>query len=62
MKVTVTGDKTLREALDEISIQCHWPRLEWALCQGFGNTLFSISVAGQGIDYFPLRTRSTGLM
>jgi hypothetical protein len=61
LKVTLTGDMNLREALDKISEQVKWPRLEWAGCQGFNNVLFSVKVAGQGIDFFPAKVAETPL-
>jgi len=59
VKVTLTGDMTLREALDKICEQVKWPRLKWAGCQSFNNMLFSVKVAGQGIDFFPVRVEET---
>jgi hypothetical protein len=61
VKVTLIGDMKLREALDKICVQVQWPRLEWAGCQSFNNMLFSVKVAGQGIDFFPVRAEETPL-
>jgi hypothetical protein len=61
VKVSLTGDMTLREALDKICEQVKWPRLEWAGCQGFNNMIFSVKVAGQGMDFFPIKVAETPL-
>ena len=61
VKVTLTGDMTLREALDEVCRQVKWPRLEWAGCRSFNNILFSVRAAGQGIDFFPVKVAETPL-
>ena len=54
--VTVKGARKLREALDQISDQAKWPRLHWAMCQGFEGILFSVAgkAEGEGIDFFPV--------
>jgi len=61
VKVTIVGDMTLREALDEVCRQVKWPRLEWAGCQTFNKVLFSVQTTGQGIDFFPLKVEQTPL-
>jgi len=61
VKVTLTGDMTLREALDEVCLQVKWPRLEWAGCRSFNNILFSVRATGQGIDFFPIKVAETPL-
>ena len=61
VKVTLTGDMTLREALDKVCLQVKWPRLEWAGCRSFNNILFSVRAAGQGIDFFPVKVAETPL-
>jgi hypothetical protein len=62
VKVTITGDLTLRGALSEVCRQAKWPQLEWRRCQGMGNVLFSAEVDGQGIDFFPVQADATGLL
>ena len=61
VKVSLTGDMKLREALDELCRQVKWPRLEWAGCQSFNNMLFSVRASGQGIDFFPIKVAETPL-
>lgn len=61
VKVTLTGDMTVRGALDDICRQVKFPRLEWATCAGFSNVLFSVKRSGQGIDFFPVTVAETGL-
>jgi len=61
VKVTLTGDMTLRKALDEVCLQVKWPRLEWAGCRSFNNILFSVRATGQGIDFFPVKVAETPL-
>ncbi len=61
VRVTLTGDMTLRKALDEVCLQVKWPRLEWAGCQSFNNILFSVRASGQGIDFFPVKVAETPL-
>jgi len=63
VRVTITGEsKTLRGALDDLCRQTSFPRLEWARCRGMGDTIFSVKIAGVGIDLFPIRSGTTGLM
>jgi len=61
VKVTLTGDMTVRGALDDICRQVKFPRLEWATCLGFANVLFSVERVGQGMDFFPIKAAQTGL-
>jgi hypothetical protein len=52
---------TLGEALDRIAEQIKWPKLHWATSPEFKDVLFSVGDK-DGVDFFPVVVRETGLM
>ncbi len=62
VRVSLTGtDMTLRAALDDITRQVKWPKIEWTLCKGLRDVLFPMG-GEAGVDLFPVTVGRTALV